>query len=292
MSTNLTLSQSISGYTLHAQARRLSPHTLADYANTFRKLLKHAGDLPVSSLTPPILRAFLTSQPVSAKTCLNYHVGLSALFNWLLLENLITSNPMRQVQRPKPNHRAIDPLTETDLRALYATASKTYQPDRTRALICLLLDTGLRASELCDSRILDLDTKNRRLKVTGKGSKERILPLSPRTTSTLWKYLTTRPDDPPDRPLITTYQNQPLTRDRLLKFLISLGNRAGVPNVHPHRFRHTFAILYLRNGGDPFTLQLLLGHSDMATVRIYLTLAQSDLDARHRLASPVDRLNL
>ena len=67
---------------------------------------------------------------------------------------------------------------------------------------------------------------------------------------------------------------------------------AALRSANPHRFRHTFAVLYLRNGGDPYTLQILLGHSDISTVRIYLSIAQSDLDAKHRLASPVERLNL
>jgi len=288
----VTLTQSIQGYNLAAQARRLSPHTLSDYANTFKKLLKFTSDLPLDQYTPSLLRQFLNSQTVSSKTLLNYHVGLSALFNWLQSEELITTNPMRQVARPKPEKRLISPFTESDLRALFSIANKTHDPDRTRALLFTLLDTGLRASELCAARILDLDLKNRRLKVMGKGSKERSLPLSPKTAQSLWKILIPRPDDPIDRPLFLTQQQQPLTRDRLLKFLNSLGTRASVPDCHPHRFRHTFAVLYLRNGGDPFTLQLLLGHSDMDTVRLYLTLAQSDLDARHRLASPVDRLNL
>jgi integrase/recombinase XerD len=306
MNNKLTTSQAIAGYNLNAQARRLSPHTLEDYNRTFNKLLKFTNDPPISKLTPPILRNFLIAQPVSAKTLLNIHVAISALFTWLIQENLVQENPMRQVARPKPEKRTISPFTETDLKLLisslnksrsYTCKSKTVQNARPtairdRAIVLLLLDTGLRATELCTARILDLDLKNRRLKVFGKGSKERILPFSPRTGQALWRYLTTRPDDPLDRPLFLTQQSLPMTRDRLLKLLNHLGDRAGVPNCHPHRFRHTFAILYLRNGGDPFTLQLILGHSDISTVKRYLTIAQSDLDAQHRLNSPVDRLQL
>lgn len=288
----MLLSHAISGYTLNAQARRLSVHTLADYSNTYRKFITFAGDIPIDQLTPTLLRQFLVVQTVGNKTLLNYHVGLAALLSWLHSESLIPTNPIRQVARPKPEKRTISPLTEDDLRALFAMANKVQDPNRTRAILCLLLDTGLRASELCEAKIHDLDLKNRRLKVFGKGAKERMLPLSPRTAQSLWRYLADRPDDPLDRPLIVTKQSAPLTRDRLLKFLVSLGSRANVPGCHPHRFRHTFAVMYLRNGGDPYTLQLLLGHTEMDTVRIYLSIAQSDLEARHRLASPVDRLNL
>jgi len=69
--------------------------------------------------------------------------------------------------------------------------------------------------------------------------------------------------------------------------LQAIGNRAGVRNVHPHRFRHTFAISFLRNGGNGYTLQMILGHTTMEMVRKYLNLAQADLESAHRLASPV-----
>lgn len=289
---SLALSQSIEGYNMVAQDRRLSIHTIADYNNTYRKLLTYLGDVPVSEITPGQLRSFLGAQQVSQKTILNYHVGLSALFSWLVSDGLLQVSPMLQVQRPRPKTKQIVPFTEADIRSLFSVANHTQNPDRTRSLLYVLLDTGLRASELCDARIQDLDLKNHRLKVTGKGAKERILPFSNRTAQSLWRILLPRSTDPIDSPLFITQQNRPFTRDRLLKFVNSLGSRANVQDCYPHRFRHTFAIMYLRNGGDPFTLQQILGHSDVTTVRIYLALAQSDLDERHRLASPVDRWKL
>ena len=80
--------------------------------------------------------------------------------------------------------------------------------------------------------------------------------------------------------------------DRLLKIVKSIGRRAGVKGVTVHRFRHTFAINYLRNGGDPWSLQMMMGHSSMETVKIYLALAQAELEKTHKTASPVDNWRL
>jgi site-specific recombinase XerD len=83
-----------------------------------------------------------------------------------------------------------------------------------------------------------------------------------------------------------------MTRTKLAEMFRSVGNRAGVKNVHPHRLRHTFAIQYLRNGGNAYTLQMMLGHSTLETVKLYLKLAQVDIDVMHRRASPVDNWRL
>ena len=83
-----------------------------------------------------------------------------------------------------------------------------------------------------------------------------------------------------------------MDRDRLYKSMLTIGRRAGVKGVTVHRFRHIFAINYLRNGGDPYTLQMMLGHASMEMVKNYLALAQADLDVMHRVASPVDNWRL
>ena len=87
-------------------------------------------------------------------------------------------------------------------------------------------------------------------------------------------------------------QDRPLDRIRLLNILVSVGKRAGVEQVNVHRFRHTFAVNYLRNGGDPWSLQMMLGHSTMEIVKTYLALSNGDLEKNQKLVSPVDNWRL
>ncbi len=328
----VTLSQAISGYLLDAAARRLSPCTLRDYRNAFRHLQTYlADDPPIADITARHLRDFFhhlgaaeitpdgvaprPARALSTKTLLNIHTALSALWTWALMDGLVAVHVLRAVPPPKPTETAIVPFTQADIMALLTACETTptytrpgKQPCanarptalRDRALILTLLDTGARASELCaDPRrdapgvlLRDYDPRNATLRVIGKGAKERALLLSPRTQKALWRYLTTRPDARPTDPLFTTQRGAPLTSTALLQLINALGQRAGVPDCHPHRFRHTFAIQFLRNGGRVLELQQLLGHSTLEMVRHYATLAQTDLDAAMQRASPVDNWKL
>jgi site-specific recombinase XerD len=303
--TTITFSHAISGYLLYAEARRLSPHTISDYKNTFTKFAAHLqSDLPLHLITPGHIEDFLARQPVSAKTALNYHTGLSALWTWAIKQRLVENHIPRSVDRPAPEKRAIEPYTQADLRAMLACLERSLpysrpvkrttshalpNASRDHAIILLLLDTGLRAAELCNLTFYQLDIKNRRLRAFGKGAKERIIPFSSATGQAIWRYLTQRPGGEPsagDRIFITK-DGAPMDRHRLDKLFASIGRRASIPNLNCHRFRHTFAINFLRNGGDVFSLQLLLGHTTMEMVRTYLAIANADIEANHKRASPV-----
>ena len=310
MNKPITLSQAIDGYLLYASARRLSAHTIADYTNTFRKFQESlADDPPLATISADRIRAFLAAQTgVSKKTLLNYHTGLSALWTWALREDLVDGHIMRCIDRPRPEKRAIAPFTRDEVEALLEACnySRAYtrpgqrqcrntRPTalRDRAILLLLLDTGIRASELCGLSINNVHLKERRILVIGKGDKERSLRLSARTAQALWRYLNQRPDPPGNTTcLFLSEVGNPISRYALGRLISRLGRRAAIPNAHPHRFRHTFAIQFLRNGGNGYALQELLGHSTMEMVQVYLKLAQQDLDESHNRASPVDNWNL
>lgn len=108
----------------------------------------------------------------------------------------------------------------------------------------------------------------------------------------MWRYLATRKDAKPTDPLFTTRENISLDRSALRRMIVNAGQRAGVENAGVHRFRHTFAINFLRNGGNLLALQDLLGHEQMETVKLYAKQAEVDLEYQQRVASPADRWRL
>lgn len=310
---HLTFSQALEGYYLHVRARRLSEHTLADYANTYRKFADYLdGDPLLTAITRNDIESFLASfdpDLISAKTLLNYHTGLAALYTWALSEGLVSCHVPRQVTPPDPEKKEIIPFTEADVKLMLASLERTKpyrragqlqpsdralpNPLRNRAIILTLLDTGLRASELCSLRLANADLKNQRLtRVMGKGSRERTALLSAKTAKSIWRYLTTRPEARPKYALFPGDDDQPFQRQSLARLIKRIGDRAGVPNAHPHRFRHTFAINFLKNGGNIFVLQELLGHSSLEMVKHYLHLANLNTEEVHRHASPVANWNL
>lgn len=310
MLDQITLSQAIDGYNLNAHARRLSQNTINDYANTFRKFSAFLGQDPfVDEITHRQIEQFLSSFPhLKKKTILNYHIALSSMWTWLANEEFVSENIVQRITPPRPEKVEIKPLVEDELQRLlyacdYTRAYKrrnNYQRIRhsrdtrlrDRAIIFLLLDTGIRASELADAKIKDIDLKAGSLFVHVKGAKQRFVYFSQAAAKPTWRYLTTRPEATDNSPLIVSRYNTAIDRDRLGKLLHRLGDRAKVKKVHPHRFRHTFAINFLRNGGNVFTLQKLLGHSTLDMCKRYLALAEQDLAANHQVASPAANMAL
>jgi len=330
MVTNLTLSQACEGCLLYKTATGKSQNTIKDYRNGYKKLaLFFPDDPPFASLTRAQLISFFAwlqndyvSEPdgvaprgkirLAPKSIANIHIACSALWTWGVDEGYVPANIIRTIDSPRFEPPAIEPFTKEQLQKLLAacahgrtwktraTTSRRPTADRDRAILLLLLDTGIRRSELCDLTLTDLDLTANTIHVSGKGrgrdKKERVVYFGKGTARALWRYLTPRlKDTNQDTPLFSvgpsdyTRSINPNVLRRLLK---RIGDRAGIPNVHPHRFRHSFAIAYLRNGGDPFTLQILLGHSNLEMVKRYLKIVRADCADAHQRASPVDNWRL
>jgi len=307
----ITLSQAIDGWNLAASST-LSPHTILDYNNTYRYFMNFFGDRDplFSSITKTDIREFLRlhANRISSKTLQNYHTNLSALYTWAIREDAVSEHLLHEITRPKAEQREIAPIPEDHIRIIFGAIgkSKTYDrpgkrtsthttpfADRNRAILMLLLDTGIRSSELCGIRIHEIDLKQQTVKVFGKGKKERIVPFSARTARVIWRYLARdRKDDDIGQPLFATDYGHPLTPTGVRHIIQRICDRANLPKYSTHTFRHTFAINYLRNYPNTYTLKKTMGHVSESMTKRYLAIAQHDINDAHRHASPVEKWGL
>ncbi|MBN2555903.1 MAG: tyrosine-type recombinase/integrase, partial [Anaerolineales bacterium] len=311
-SSGLSASKTLVGFLNTKAAEGLSPRTLQNYEHRLKQWIDYAGDVAVAEVTPQIIRRYLTwlrteykpkrfngdDQPLSPKTIRNVYVTLLSFFTWASTEFDIDS-PMESVPAPKFQSAPVIPLSRDDVDAMLDVCDLTRRANTTdrsrfqskratarrdRAIILTLLDTGLRASELCALRIGDVDLKTGRVEVRhgprggAKGGKGRTVFLGKTARRFLWRYLAEREDEEdPEAPVFISRWDRPMNPNSLRQLIKSLAEKAGVRDCYPHRFRHTFAITYLRAGGDVFTLQALLGHSSLEMVRHYSRIAEVDL---------------
>jgi integrase/recombinase XerD len=224
--------------------------------------------------------------------------SLRAFWNWCVQEEFIAWSPFTKLRIPRAPQKVIATFTQGQLRDLLAAIDISKPVGfRDWAVVLTLLDTGLRAGELAGLTLESVRLEEGIVKVHGKGNKERIVPIGARVQKAIWKYIQRhRPE--PANPLCTniflTREGYPLTVNRLETIIENCGRRAGIQGVRcsPHTFRHTFSIWYMRNGGDVFSLQRILGHSSLDIVRLYVNMADTDVKSCHSKFSPGDNLDL
>ena len=174
--------------------------------------------------------------------------------------------------------------------------TSTAEGYRDYSIILTLLDTGMRVSELCTLKLDNVWLEDGMLKVLGKGNKERLIPIGKQVQRALWRYINRCRPEPANvnRDLLfLTKDGRPLTKDRVEKVMVRYANKVGLAGVRcsPHTLRHTAAVRFLRNGGDVFSLQRMLGHTSLEMTRRYCELADIDVKRAHITASPVDNLD-
>lgn len=302
----------IEGYWLEKR-KNVSPATVADYNGTFRRFRASLGEQPVQfeHVSTDQVRRFLASlhdAGKAPKSVCNAWIALSSLWTWAQQELSLPHIIRGRVARPRYRRPAIEPYSKTEVRAMLEAASRnapwvtkhgrTVEEARDtgwrdRAILLVLVDSGLRASELCDLCVDDYDQKTGKTHVRhGKGNKSRYVWLGEVARKAVWRYLAERGAVQPEYPLFATRSNGHMDKDSLRHMIQRCAKRAGVTGATVHRFRHTFAITYLRNKGTMLELQRLLGHERMDMLRIYAELAESDLESGQRRASPADNWRL
>jgi integrase/recombinase XerC/integrase/recombinase XerD len=313
----ITLPTLIELFVTTKQTEGRSPKTVTwyrDRLSRFAKFMGNGSDARLKDLTLEDARAFVAhlqdlptrydGHPLkprqegglSPSTIHSYVRALKAFSSWLHEEEFTSRNVLAKLKRPRVPKPVIQILSDEEISAIFkAISPNSFLGARLHVIALLLLDTGIRASELCGLTIESTSLKEDYIKVLGKGEKERMVPFGATTKKALLRYLHTfRPEPvyPNIDNLVLSVAGYPLSYHGLAQAIKRLGVRAGVPRLHAHLFRHTFAVRYLMNGGDIMTLRLILGHSTLEVTQMYLHLASAHIRIQHHKFSPVDRLGI
>ncbi len=279
------------------RAERLSENTVSFYKKYLEYLEKEHGDKVAERVTVHQLRELLAvhqGKGLLSPTTINHLVASwRAAFTWAYKEELLEVNPTARLKKIKAPIRVPEVICAETLKAILAALPSDFKGLRDKTMLYILLDAGLRLSELMNLQLEDVDVAHGTLTVIGKGDKQRQVPISPATSAQIVRYLGHRSKKAP------AYQTALWISDRggrvlndyyLGHMLKELCITQGLSHVHPHMFRHTCATELLRAGANPMHVQMLLGHASVTTTQRYVHLAGVDITAMHQHASPVGRM--
>ena len=201
--------------------------------------------------------------------------ALKSFFNYLLFEGEINSSPLNDIESPKIENKLPEVLTEDEIKRLISSVNLDSKfGQRNKTIIEVLYGTGIRVSELTDLKLSNIFFDENILKVTGKGNKERFVPLGKIASIEIKKYLNDRDklkinSKFSDILFLNRYGRQ-LTRSMIFKVINDYSKNAKIDKkISPHTLRHSYATHLLKNGADLRTIQLILGHESITTTEIY-----------------------
>ena len=306
----LTLEEAIEAYLRDHEGGNHSPKTIEWHTTALHLLSsfleQEQGKRQIEDVTSSDISAWFThlrqhpgsrGKQRSERTIQTYARSARAFFHWLVRQGFRENTPFAAVVFPKVGKPLVQTITEDEFaRLLLACTPPLHETKhagawmiaRNRAMLWLLYDTGIRLSELIGLRIGDLHRKQGVITVRGKGLKERRIALGQECLRQVLGYLDRhRPDEEDllrwgngkEDHLFLSESRQPLTKNSIILLFVRLKKRAGITNkrISPHIFRHTFAVRYLILGNDPFSLQMLLGHADMTTVKHYMHMNDQEI---------------
>jgi len=273
----------------------LSENTLASYRRDLQAFASwlETRSVPLTAVTPADIQGFLAhrlQKGISARSTSRFLSSLRGFYQYLLRERQVQEDPTLLIESPKLPKPLPKSLTEDDVEALLAAPDvATVLGLRDRAMLELLYACGLRVSELVGLRMSSLGMNQGVVRVTGKGGKERLIPMGEEAMRWIARYLKeSRPAllaSGSDDVLFPSQRSQQMTRQtfwhRIKRYAVEAGIRKP---LSPHTLRHAFATHLINHGADLRAVQLLLGHSDLSTTQIYTHVARQrmqELHARH-----------
>jgi len=287
--------QALTDYRLYLQIERgLSKNSIANYSYDIKKLISYLEEHSIYtspiSIDNEVVKQFIysISKSINPRSQARLISGLRNFFDYLIFEKYRTNNPLDLIESPRIGRKLPDTLSIEDIDNLVKTIDLSYQynginlGERNRAIIETLYSCGLRVSELINLKLSDLFFDEGFIKVTGKGDKQRFVPIGSTTQNyiNIWKTIRNHIDVKPNSKdiLFLNYKGNKLTRAMIFTIIKKLVEKSGLnKNVSPHTFRHSFATHLLENGADLRAIQMMLGHESITTTEIYMHIDRSHL---------------
>ncbi len=270
--------------------RGLAENSVFNYSLDIRKLINYleGNSIAVSpeKISQEILQQFIyeLAQVVNARSQSRIISGLKSFFIYLIFEGYRENNPMELIESPKIGRKLPDTLSVDEIDRLISSVDMgTKEGERNQAIIESLYGCGLRVSELLELKLSDLFFKEGFIKVTGKGNKQRFVPIGQHTQHYISEYIRNSRTLVPLKKkasdaLFLNRRGNILTRAMIFTIVKNLALAAGLQkNISPHTFRHSFATHLLENGADLRAIQQMLGHQSITTTEIYLHVDKSHL---------------
>jgi integrase/recombinase XerC/integrase/recombinase XerD len=300
----LDLEKLVSHFGQSNKAEGKSPKTISWYGEMLHDFIRYIekanGEPILSKLNIDLVREFIVYEQergLSPYSIQGKVRALKAFSSWLFNEGYTCENILLTLKVPKAPLNLIEPLTDQEIDKLISYQNPlTAIGSRNIAILILLLDSGIRVSELCSIKNEDAHIEEGYLKVFGKGSRERIVPIGALAQKVLWRYVFHFRPEPTTlyhASLFLTLEGKPLKVNAVKLLLNRWGKNAGVTRLHAHLCRHTYATNFLcHNCGDVFRLQQILGHTTLEMVRKYVHYASTQALMNGRIASPVDQMGI
>lgn len=278
-------------YQLYLKIERgLSSNSISNYSYDVKKLITYLEDNAIAvspiSISKETIQQFIytIAKTVNARSQSRLISGLKGFFNYLVFEDYRDTNPLDTIDAPKIGRKLPDTLSENEINTLISAIDlSTPQGERNRAILELLYGCGLRVSELTHLKISDLFFEEGFIKVTGKGDKQRFVPITEATQKYIILYKTTIRNHQTVLPeykdtLFLNRRGKQLTRAMIFTIIKQLAVKINLEKtISPHTFRHSFATHLLENGADLRAIQLMLGHESITTTEIYMHVDKSHL---------------
>ena len=291
-----------------------SPHTLEAYRRdigNYLSWLESQGIENLESSGPDELLRYITAlkmgetgrEPLSVNSVERNLSAISSFYKFCARDGLSVTAPGSHLVARKKVKRLPDFLSTSQVETLFKVLDPEYEQGagakqalalRNRAIVELLYSSGLRVSELCSLRVDQVNLEDAYVRVMGKGSKERLVPLGSVAAHWLERYLVEARSElkpksgfaPISDEMFLTVKGKPLYRQAVYTVVRQTGERAGIKGLHPHTLRHTFATHLLDGGADLRALQEMLGHSDLSTTQIYTHMSKEHLREEYTAAHP------